>query len=63
MKFFQAMIGLFLRRWYSKGYVIVINITIIAIIISTTSQMTLKFRKKSVVGTFSECFTDIFSKV
>ena len=45
MKFFQAMIGLFLRRWYSKGYVIVINITIIAIIISTTSQMTLKFRK------------------
>ena len=63
MKFLQAMLGLFLCLWYSNGYVIIINITIIAIIISTTSQMTLKFRKKSVVGTFSECFTDIFSKV
>ena len=55
------MLGLFLRLWYSKGYVIIINITIIAIIISTTSQMTLKFRKKKVAQEPSASVSLMFS--
>ena len=28
MKFFQAMLGLFLRLWHSKGYVTIISLII-----------------------------------